>query len=305
MDPADVPAAQVSRALAEHDRSSDFGPPAGYGLVYVAVPSGPDRGYAMYAPRVPQGPKNGARALSILQAGVRVPDLTLQTVGEKRTAAGARVAPRNLTVAHVTGLSVTARVRTDATAEQVYLSVDAGGAALAGLPVVSGSPEEAFDGMVEMSPVGTVEGGDVLWEVGPIDVSMLDDGAHAFRARAVKIAESGAPVWNTFVAPFVVDRDPDEGPPLAPLDVDGDGVATAEDSCPVIWNAEQADFDVDGVGDVCDWCPLDGPAPMLDADGCRALGDAEIQEILAVVDDVMIGEASVADLVRVVDEVNP
>jgi hypothetical protein len=300
LDPAAVPAAQVARSLAEHDRSSDFAPPAGYGLVYVAVPSGPNQGYAMYAPRVPAGPRNGARPLAILQAGQRVPDATLQTVGEKRTASGARVAARDLTVAHVTGREITLQVRTDATAEQVFVAIDAGGAPGS----VTGSPEGAFDGYLQASSTGTTEGGDLLWEVGPLPVDSLPDGVHVARARAARIAESSAVVWNTFVAPFVVDHDPSVGPPLEPLDRDGDGYPSADDNCPDAWNAEQSDYDTDGIGDLCDYCPLDGTAPMLDADGCRALDDASLQQILSTVDDVMQDRASLADLILVIDQVN-
>ena len=112
-------------------------------------------------------------------------------------------------------------------------------------------------------------------------------------------------MWNTFTTPVVVDRVPGDGPALEPVDRDGDGVPSAEDNCPSSWNAEQADFDEDAVGDLCDFCPLDGPAPLLDADGCRALDDAAVQAVLAVVDDVMMGTATILDVVRKVDEVNP
>lgn len=39
---------------------------------------------------------------------------------------------------------------------------------------------------------------------------------------------------------------------LEPLDKDGDGVVDAQDNCPALVNAAQADFDGDGVGDACD-----------------------------------------------------
>ena len=40
-------------------------------------------------------------------------------------------------------------------------------------------------------------------------------------------------------------------------DVDGDGVCGADDNCPTVANADQADVDHDGIGNVCD--PNDGP----------------------------------------------
>ena len=48
-------------------------------------------------------------------------------------------------------------------------------------------------------------------------------------------------------------------------DVDGDGVANAEDNCPQDPNAGQADSDGDGGGDACDACPLE---PTRIAEGC-------------------------------------
>lgn len=39
------------------------------------------------------------------------------------------------------------------------------------------------------------------------------------------------------------------------LDQDRDGLANADDNCPLNANADQADGDADGVGDVCDACP--------------------------------------------------
>jgi Thrombospondin type 3 repeat len=39
--------------------------------------------------------------------------------------------------------------------------------------------------------------------------------------------------------------------PMAP-DVDSDGISDAEDNCPAVANADQADFDQDGSGDACD-----------------------------------------------------
>ena len=39
------------------------------------------------------------------------------------------------------------------------------------------------------------------------------------------------------------------------MDVDGDGVSTAEDVCPWLANPDQNDADGDGKGDLCDLCP--------------------------------------------------
>jgi hypothetical protein len=49
-------------------------------------------------------------------------------------------------------------------------------------------------------------------------------------------------------------------------DFDGDGIANADDNCPTIANADQADADGDGLGDACDPCPF-GPELHVDADG--------------------------------------
>jgi hypothetical protein len=258
----------------------------------------------MYAPAIPAGPSNGARAVSIEQAGQRVPDVTIETAGEKHTAAGARVAAHELTVAHVTGQTIAVSVRTDATAQSVYLKLDGTPSMLGGQAIVAGSPEGAFDGYVAMQPDGTSPDGDLLWRVNGIDVSTLAEGVHVLRAQAARTSESGAVVWNSFVAPLLMDQVPDAIPPYAPLDGDGDGTATADDNCPTVYNPDQSDFDGDGVGDLCDLCPLSGKQQMIDADGCKALSDAENQQILAVVDDVMNGKATVADLVKVEDEVD-
>jgi hypothetical protein len=258
----------------------------------------------MYAPAIPAGPSNGARPVSIEQAGQRVPDVTVETAPAKHTAAGARVAAHELSVAHVTGQTISVSVRTDATASSVYLKLDGTPLALGGQSIVSGTPEGAFDGYVAMQPDGTSPDGDLMWRVDGIDVSTLAEGMHVLRAQAARTSESGAVVWNTFVAPLLMDQVPDEIPPYAPLDGDGDGTATSDDNCPTTYNPDQADFDGDGVGDLCDLCPLSGKLEMIDADGCKALTDAEEQQVLAVVDDVMNDKATVADLVKVEDQVD-
>jgi hypothetical protein len=170
---------------------------------------------------------------------------------------------------------------------------------------VSGSVEGAFDGHVAMRAAGPAGEGDLLWELGPIDVSALADGVHVVHARAERQAEGGATVWSSFGLPFVVDRSPSSGPPLAPLDRDGDGVPTADDVCPDAWNPEQADFDGDRVGDLCDLCPSAGAAPLLDADGCRALTPEQAEAVHVRAREVLAGGRPLVDLVVTLDEVAP
>ncbi len=51
-----------------------------------------------------------------------------------------------------------------------------------------------------------------------------------------------------------------------PTDIDGDGVADANDNCPEIANADQADADGDGVGDACDEAaPIDTTPPRVES----------------------------------------
>ena len=54
---------------------------------------------------------------------------------------------------------------------------------------------------------------------------------------------------------------------MRPLDGDGDGVTDAEDNCPAVQNADQADFDGDGIGDQCD-SDLDGDGVEDTVDTC-------------------------------------
>ncbi|HYV17475.1 MAG TPA: thrombospondin type 3 repeat-containing protein [Verrucomicrobiae bacterium] len=50
-------------------------------------------------------------------------------------------------------------------------------------------------------------------------------------------------------------------------DSDGDGIATASDKCPFIYDPAQPDADGDGIGDLCDDCPADADPLQADADG--------------------------------------
>jgi hypothetical protein len=59
---------------------------------------------------------------------------------------------------------------------------------------------------------------------------------------------------------------------LAVDDVDGDGIPDADDNCPLVPNADQADGDGDGTGDACDNCPGTANPDQTDTD---ALGGGE------------------------------
>lgn len=59
---------------------------------------------------------------------------------------------------------------------------------------------------------------------------------------------------------------------LFPPDQDNDGVIDANDNCPLVSNADQADTDGDGQGDACDACPND---PSNDVDGDGICGDVD------------------------------
>jgi len=60
---------------------------------------------------------------------------------------------------------------------------------------------------------------------------------------------------------------------LQPDDDDGDGVASAQDNCPLVANPDQRDGDHDGSGDACDNCPAAANPTQRDLDGDR-VGDA-------------------------------
>jgi len=55
-------------------------------------------------------------------------------------------------------------------------------------------------------------------------------------------------------------------------DRDGDGVPDSRDNCPLVANADQADFDGDGIGDVCDNCVATANADQGDSNG-NGIGD--------------------------------
>ncbi len=49
-----------------------------------------------------------------------------------------------------------------------------------------------------------------------------------------------------------LDTDGDNRPNCVDADDDNDGVLDAADNCPLVFNPDQADFDLDGIGDTCD-----------------------------------------------------
>jgi hypothetical protein len=318
LDPKSLPAGQVSTALAKYsDATAGAQPPAGYGLVHIAVPSGPTKNFAAYAIAGPAVPQNGARPVSLWQAGQQVADVKLQTVGERRTGAGIRVPPKVLQVPQVTGKTIEIRLRAGPTAEAAFARIDAGGAPLAGVPPTTGSPEGLWDGYVPMKR-GQDVGGDRSFTLGGVGVSGLDDGSHILLVRAADTTRKPV-VFSTFAVPFVVDRAIEPPDLTKPDDLDGDGIDNDEDNCAQHANADQADFDGDKVGDLCDLCPLTDVAAIdkVDADGCLPVDPAQlgtVDAIIAVIkgerpseaalDLNSDGQVNVLDLVKEVDRIH-
>ena len=73
-----------------------------------------------------------------------------------------------------------------------------------------------------------------------------------------------------------------------PTDSDGDGVADAEDNCPDVANANQADGDADGQGDACDQ-----PKVVLTSPGNNTTGIAPTKNVSATFSEAM--DASTTD----------
>jgi hypothetical protein len=259
----------------------------------------------MYAPAAPGGPQNGARPLWIEQAGQRVEDMAVTLVGEKRTAAGVRVAPVSLSMPVVTAPTVDLRVRTDGLAGAVYVRLyvrlGAGGVPLAGKMPTVGSREGIVDGFVAMQRGPDFPNGDHSFALVGVDVSGLADGEYAAFARALLDRGAQPPTWTPFYVPFLVSRGGGGVPPGMSLDSDGDGVLDANDNCPQDYNPRQEDFDGDKVGNACDLCPLTPPGVAVDAVGCVPLDDVDKQRLEALVKDILAGKASAVDYVRQLD----
>lgn len=86
-------------------------------------------------------------------------------------------------------------------------------------------------------------------------------------------------------------------------DPDGDGVNTAVDNCPDVYNPEQADADGDGLGDLCDNCPGVQNVDQINSDE-DSMGDAcdncpdVVNEDQADLDGDGIGDACCCEGVR-------
>ena len=78
---------------------------------------------------------------------------------------------------------------------------------------------------------------------------------------------------------------------LLPLDQDGDGIADAEDNCPAVPNANQANLDGDGMGDACD-SDIDGDGVDDTADNCPLVANANQADL----DGDGIGDACDGDI---------
>lgn len=289
LDPAVIPEAARSAAIAEYDRSSDFPLPSRYGLVYLQIPAGPTNGFVMYAPRTPPA------VMTLSTSGGAPSTVDVETAGPRQTPSGAPIGPAVITASEIGRDGLTVSVATDATAARVYLKIDAGGA-LGGLPPVAGSAERMFDGFVELEadPPGTD-----TYVLRDVDVSGLSDGVHLITAR---VALDGAPVFFSEVKAFFVvtdvvrpdggvsvpdaGSDPEDGGGSAPdasgppdsgvpdPDPDRDGIPSASDLCPGVADPDQADFDADRVGDACDLCPETDAATLVDETGCAPVDPA-------------------------------
>lgn len=294
LDPAVIPAGPRDRALAEYDRSSDFGLPSRYGLVYLQIPPGPDRGYVMYAPRTPPA------SVELTTGGAMLSRRTITTVGPRRTPAGAPIPAATINPFVLGTGTLTVRVTSDATADAAYLLIDSVAVVVPGLNRASGTPEARYDGWYSMSRSGDD------FVLSDLDLSGLAEGVHLI---SVRVAAPGTPTFYSESKVLLeVDRDapqpdggvamdsgvstdggfdadagvPDSGEDPGP-DRDGDGIPNEADNCPRLSNVDQADFDGDGAGTACDLCPATASGVAVDADGCPAIDQATRDALEAIV----------------------
>ncbi|MBK6689925.1 MAG: hypothetical protein IPG45_36000 [Deltaproteobacteria bacterium] len=318
IDPAVVPQAARDRALAEYDRSSDFPPPIGYGLVYLQVPAGPDQGYVLYAPKTPPA------TLSLSAGGAPLATRVIETAPPRLLPSGASV-PASVVQPQVvpTGAPITLTLESDGTGSAAYFRVD-GAAALPGLTPATGTPDGLYDGDFAMTASGTG------FVAADLDLSGLGPGVHLVTARVVRAgtpsfyrqahayvvvgneplpdggvvvdagpgADAGGPTEDAGPADSGVDPDPDP---------DRDGIPSATDVCPTVADRLQADFDQDGVGDACDLCPETVAGSNVDSSGCGAVSpdlDQALEAIVRLILEESYDVASDVDGDRTIDAVD-
>ena len=139
--------------------------------------------------------------------------------------------------------------------------------------VPQAEPEPCADGRVASWSCEADDSGDCGWDVvcGPTGGGgaagaggIAGAGGMAGAAGAAGMAGNGGIAGNGGEAGMAGG--------IEPSDVDGDGIADAQDNCPERGNPGQADRDDDGVGDRCDNCPRNPNADQADEDG-NGVGD--------------------------------
>ncbi len=114
------------------------------------------------------------------------------------------------------------------------------------------------------------------------DLTTVDPaGVSAFRISGIELLEALDPADpNAFVTglTFAAPPGPADELTMIPIvvnseDLDLDGIEAANDNCPSVANASQADGDGDGLGDACDNCAALANASQADGDG-DSVGDA-------------------------------
>ncbi len=121
------------------------------------------------------------------------------------------------------------------------------------LTITDGGGGVVFDGTVPAS--------------GVVDTASLTPGAYTVTVGASTGYQAATATFDITAADdgatFTTTVD------LAVADADGDGVADADDNCPDVANADQADADNDGIGDLCDDTPN---GDVVDTDGDGVVG---------------------------------
>ena len=324
LDPNTVPQGARNFAVSEFTRSGggDTPLPNNFGLVFMSIPSGPDRGYVAYSVQNPKGSQDPTKkTLAIFDASTtfEAEEIELQTVGTKRTPEGRLIPPVVIDIPRVDPDSaINVKVRTDGLGATAFVRLDAGGVSVGGKPVVVGSPEQLFDGFVQMDEGEDFSNGDKGFLLDGIDLSGLDEGLHAVTVRvAINRPAPLPPIFTTFVEPFLIAPPPDVNlPDTTPADVDGDGTLNSQDNCTESFNPNQEDFDTDGVGDLCDLCPITKEGAAVDIDGCRVFAPGELDTVDAIVAAIKQGLNEIAldrnadgfvdiqDLYLAIEEVN-